>query len=388
MYIINASIAQTKIVCNQKEQKSQDSESPILIKTCIMGNYQSISEGVADPQGRYSYSYKLSKNDNGKYIPVKNSELFNEKKVDLLYIINQRIKKTFDEYLKDPENRDCFNGVSEPNATFDDLGITFNDFGIDFNISFGLPMACMAIDGTTVSFKIDEITTYLNQNNDNEEQLPFIKANASGEKYVNWSTSPVESQDGPTDMWTMPSQMCEGPSTVDVKASTTLAPQGKYKYSAQNICDDDPTTAWVEGNLDYGIGEYLEINNWSVMGNGEISILNGYQSSKSSWENNSRVKKFKVSLNGKDFFILELADVMGAQRVLLPTNLLNKMRGEEKIVHSNAEVPEGVSSINDGNGNISFTIGGGGKLRFTIIEVYPGLKYKDTAISGIFSCGG
>jgi hypothetical protein len=350
LYIINASIAQTKIVCNQKEQKSQDSESPILIKTCIMGNYQSISEGVADPQGRYSYSYKLSKNDNGKYIPVKNSELFNEKKVD--------------------------------------LGITFNDFGIDFNISFGLPMACMAIDGTTVSFKIDEITTYLNQNNNNEEQLPFIKANASGEKYVNWGTSPVESQDGPTDMWTMPSQMCEGPSTVDVKASTTLAPQGKYKYSAQNICDDDPTTAWVEGNLDYGIGEYLEINNWSVMGNGEISILNGYQSSKSSWENNSRVKKFKVSLNGKDFFILELADVMGAQRVLLPTNLLNKMRGEEKIVHSNAEVPEGVSSINDGNGNISFTIGGGGKLRFTIIEVYPGLKYKDTAISGIFSCGG
>lgn len=29
-----------------------------------------------------------------------------------------------------------------------------------------------------------------------------------------------------------------------------------------------------------------------------------------------------------------------------------------------------------------------GPIRFTITEVYPGLKYKDTAISGIFSCGG
>lgn len=190
-------------------------------------------------------------------------------------------------------------------------------------------------------------------------QLPSIKAITSGDKYVNWGAKPVENEDGPPDVWTMPSMMCDGLSDPDdVKASTVLASQGKYKYLAEYVCDDDPTTAWVEGNPDYGIGEFIEFNNPVIMGDGEISILNGYQSSKTSWENNSRVKKFKVSLNGKDFAILELADVMGAQTFTLPSILLNRIGGETDV------------------------------LRFTILEVYPGTKYKDTAISGIFSCGG
>jgi hypothetical protein len=181
--------------------------------------------------------------------------------------------------------------------------------------------------------------------------LPNLKAKAPTGKYKDWGIRPVESADGPPDMWTMPSQMCEGPQSESVKASTTLAPQGKYKYLASYVCDDDPTTAWVEGNADYGIGEFLEFNDWVPMGTGEISILNGYQSSKIAWENNSRVKKFKVSINGKEMCIIELGDVMGVQSFMLPAN-------------------------------------SGGSLRFTILEVYPGLKWKDTAISGIFSCGG
>jgi len=188
-------------------------------------------------------------------------------------------------------------------------------------------------------------------------QLPSIKAITSGDKYVNWGAKPVEDEDGPPDMWTMPSMMCDG-FPDDVKASTVLASQGKHKYLANYVCDDDPTTAWVEGNPDYGIGEFIEFNNPIIMGDGEISILNGYQSSKTAWDNNSRVKKFKVSLNGKDFAILELADVMGAQIFTLPSILLNSIVGEKDV------------------------------LRFTILEVYPGTKYKDTAISGIFSCGG
>ncbi len=190
-------------------------------------------------------------------------------------------------------------------------------------------------------------------------QLPSIKAKTNAGKYVNWGSEPDESDDGPADMWTMPSMMC-GPLTDsdDVKASTVLASQGRHEYVADNVCDDNPTTAWVEGNSDYGIGEFLEFRNPMIMGHGEISILNGYQSSKTAWDNNSRVKKFTVSLNGKDIFILELLDVMGAQTFTPPSKLL--------------------SSINES----------GGLLRFTILEVYPGNKFKDTAISGIFSCGG
>ena len=180
--------------------------------------------------------------------------------------------------------------------------------------------------------------------------LPNIKAKAPKTKYMDWGKEPVESQDGPTDTWSWHSMMCDGPQPDKTKASSTLAPQGKVKYLANNVCDDNPNTAWVEGNADYGIGEYIEFKEWGAMGDGTISILNGYQSSKASWENNSRVKKLKITVNGKDYCTLELSDVMGVQSFVLP----NKR----------------------------------GIIRFTIMEVYPGLKWKDTAISGIFSCGG
>ncbi|SHM74724.1 NADase-type glycan-binding domain-containing protein [Flavobacterium xanthum] len=100
----------------------------------------------------------------------------------------------------------------------------------------------------------------------------------------------------------MPNQMCEGPERGNIITSTILSSQGKSKYLASYVFDHDPTNAWVEGSSDYGIGEFLEINNWQIMGGNvrELPILNGYQSSKTALQNNSRVKKFKVSLNGKD----------------------------------------------------------------------------------------
>lgn len=194
--------------------------------------------------------------------------------------------------------------------------------------------------------------------------IPLVKAKAtSKDKYFDWGSRPVETEDGPADPWTMPHMMCQGPPFMDgqLKASSSLAAQANKDYSANNICDDNPTTAWVEGHPDYGIGEYLELN-WTPMGNGEISILNGYQISKSTWEDNSRVKKLKVSIAGKDICQIELADVMGIQKFEIPGLVIADSKGYDYKID--------------------------GAIRFTIQEVYPGLKWKDTAISGLFSCGG
>ena len=192
--------------------------------------------------------------------------------------------------------------------------------------------------------------------------IQIVKARSTGsEKYVDWGTKPIEPEDAPPDTWTWTHMMCNGPSRDKIKASSTLASQGKIDYLVSNICDDDPTTAWVEGQSDYGIGEYLEMN-WKPMGDGEISLLNGYQADKSTWENNSRVKKMKVSVGEKEVCIIALADVMGIQKFKIP-GWVTKNKNEYE-----------------------YTIDG--PIRFTILEVYPGLKWKDTAISGIFSCGG
>ncbi|MFM7104145.1 MAG: NADase-type glycan-binding domain-containing protein [Flavobacteriales bacterium] len=191
-----------------------------------------------------------------------------------------------------------------------------------------------------------------------EVTLEIIKAKSVKQRIVDWGQKPEEFNEG-GDTWVWSDWWCEGP-TEGLRATSTLAPQGKFNYNVKNLGDDDPTTAWVEGHADYGIGEYIE---FSSMGMGstdtEVTILNGYQASQSSWENNSRVKHLKISMGTKDYFILELADVMGAQTFTMPKEIIKALETGKS---------------------------GSSKVRLTIMDVYPGLKWKDTAISEIFRC--
>ena len=157
-------LAQKPIICSEKEQIIKDSPDPRIIKSCTFENFKSVSIGDADYKGRYSYSYKLLKLINNRYVEIKNSELFNENKKKLLAIINQKIKETYDEYSNNSETKDCFDGFTLTEFSFDDLGISFNDTGIDFSISFGLSGACLSLDGAIISIKLAEIKVYLNKN--------------------------------------------------------------------------------------------------------------------------------------------------------------------------------------------------------------------------------
>ena len=157
-------LAQKPIICSEKEQIIKDSPDPRIIKSCTFENFKSVSIGDADYKGRYSYSYKLLKLINNRYVEIKNSELFNENKKELLAIINQKIKETYHEYLNNSETKYCFDGFTLTEASFDDLGISFNDNGIDFSISFGLSGACLSVDGTIISIELAEIKVYLNKN--------------------------------------------------------------------------------------------------------------------------------------------------------------------------------------------------------------------------------
>lgn len=190
---------------------------------------------------------------------------------------------------------------------------------------------------------------------------PIIYAEFQGFRYYDWGKRPIQPDEGPGENWTSYSIMCHGP--YQVVASSELANQGKYNYKVSNLSDDDPTTAWVEGNNDYGIGEFLEFQDWFVFSNREVSILNGYQSSQAAWENNSRVKEIEISLNGKILCSVILGDVMGVQTFILPNN-----------------IAEYINSILELENNYT--------IKFIIKDVYPGLKWKDTAISEIYSCGG
>jgi len=138
----------------------------------------------------------------------------------------------------------------------------------------------------------------------------------------------------------------------ELNASSELAPSGNNKYTVDNLTDDNPQTAWVEGVEGDGIGEYIEISGI----NAELRIYNGYQKSKAAYYNNGRVKKFRIYFDEDEVGTIELLDQPGLQAIDL------------SIFRFNSFDPE--------------------IIKFEILEVYPGKKWKDTVISEIFCQGG
>lgn len=151
------------VICSEKETPNPDTEDPIINKTCLYKHYKTISIGSPDYKGRYSYEYKLyKKQSNGTFKKVQNVSLFNEKKNELLSLINAKIKKEYDLYAQDPESSDCFDQMSFVPFTFEQLGIDFDNNAINFNVTFGVSGACSSVDGTGIALSLNEIKQYLN----------------------------------------------------------------------------------------------------------------------------------------------------------------------------------------------------------------------------------
>ncbi len=179
----------------------------------------------------------------------------------------------------------------------------------------------------------------------------FYASGGEGKNVVYKKLTPEERDQTPGYVWNVCSS-CIG--DCNIRASSTLAQQGSVKYNVINIQDDDPTTAWVEGSPEYGIGEYIEVKSASYFST--LYISNGYQKSPKAFIENSRVKSLRVSINGVDRGIIRLQDEMGVQ-----------------IVETDKLWPKAYQNSNKG-----------GSMRFTIEDVYPGTKFKDVAISELF----
>jgi hypothetical protein len=153
-----------------------------------------------------------------------------------------------------------------------------------------------------------------------------------------------------------------GPDSV--YASSTLY-SVKNVYAATNAHDLNYSTAWVEGVKGDGIGEYLvyhfEAGRPRIT---DIIVANGYVKSEKAWTENSRVKKLKLYYNNKPIAILNLEDKRQEQSFHFTKPFGNKRDNHENLIKKN-----------------SWT------LRFEILEVYPGDKYDDTAITEIYFDG-
>lgn len=140
-----------------------------------------------------------------------------------------------------------------------------------------------------------------------------------------------------------------------VTASSALAD----RYAAEKAHDFSIVTAWVEGVVDNGEGEYLR---YSFPGTcpriTTVLIHNGYVKNWEVWYDNARVKRLLMYYNDEPYAILNLQDTMGLQ-----------------------SFDVGVLGYEDKDSAPAWSI------KFEILEVYPGKKYEDTAITEIYFDG-
>ncbi|MDH3973310.1 MAG: hypothetical protein OEV42_03425 [Deltaproteobacteria bacterium] len=143
----------------------------------------------------------------------------------------------------------------------------------------------------------------------------------------------------------------------EITASSELRSNGSNTYLGKNAHDFEMKTAWVEGKKDYGIGEYVEYkfnfdryeNYDGHLGITKILLANGYKKSKELWKANSRVKKLRMYVNNEPYAILEIIDSFEIQTIDIGKFMF----------------PPKTTTL----------------IKFEIMEVYPGSKYKDVAIS-------
>ena len=140
-----------------------------------------------------------------------------------------------------------------------------------------------------------------------------------------------------------------------VTASSALG----EKYAAEKAHDFSIVTAWVEGVEGNGEGEYIK---YAFPGTcpriTTVLIHNGYVKNWDVWRDNGRVKKLLMYYNDEPYAILNLQDTMGLQ-----------------------SFDVGVLGYEDKDSAPAWSI------KFEILEVYPGKKYEDTAITELYFDG-
>lgn len=128
------------------------------------------------------------------------------------------------------------------------------------------------------------------------------------------------------------------------KASTAKLEDTRL-YSAYNLVDDDPKTAWVPVSSKSGIGEWVEFSFDDPMKVDNLKIINGYVKSDIAFSNNNRVKTAT----------LEFSD--GSKKTILL-----KDTSKTQIIQIGKKTKT---------------------IRLTISEVYKGKVYDDTCLSDI-----
>ena len=126
--------------------------------------------------------------------------------------------------------------------------------------------------------------------------------------------------------------------------------QGKTRtYIPINVIDGDESTAWVEGVSNHGIDEWVKVSFKEKVLIKSISIVGAYGADNFRYKINNRIKKIEIIFSGDlPSKVKYLEDNIDSQEIKLEVPHITKW------------------------------------VKFKILEIYEGTKYKDTPISEIY----
>lgn len=150
------------------------------------------------------------------------------------------------------------------------------------------------------------------------------------------------------------------------KITSSSVLENKSAYASKNIADGEPRTAWCEGVPGVGIGEWIRFDFGKAVDIAGFFITPFYAKSKKTLFNNCRIKSLKVEWEGSSYFEVRFNDE-DPQHTFAPG------------MQADFSAPY-VDFINNPHLNkmVKTTW-----VKFTILDVYPGKRFKDTCISDV-----
>ncbi len=131
-----------------------------------------------------------------------------------------------------------------------------------------------------------------------------------------------------------------------VTASSSLKATSTNNYRPTNLLDGDTTTAWNEGAEGPGLGEWIKVDFSQQLTLSRIDIANGYQKDEYRFTGNPRIKSLQVEYSNGTTQLITLLDTQEFQSIT-PTRQPVEW------------------------------------VKLTIISVYPGEEWDDTALSEV-----
>ena len=101
-------------------------------------------------------------------------------------------------------------------------------------------------------------------------------------------------------------------------SSILKAPRGTT-IAAQNLVDGDPMTAWAEGAMGTGAGEWIQIDFAKPVNLGMLGVIGGDYRSEQNWQDSNRLHRFEITTETPEDRTTTVEDIDLTRELRLPS---------------------------------------------------------------------